>query len=178
MLVEPYRNGIAVFIRRYLVYSRHYDDVVMGAIASQITSLTIVYLTVCLDADQRKHQSSASLAFVWGIHWGPVNSPYKWPVTRKMSPFDDVIMVTKQPHVDQHSTVTWWLIFLAYVLMGSWTPSWNFTLVHLGARKIAILFGIFQWIISLDLSDRLGDLCMMTSWHENAVLIIPLLIIT
>ena len=37
----------------------------MGAIASQITSLTIVYSTAYSDADQRKHQSSASLAFVW-----------------------------------------------------------------------------------------------------------------
>ena len=45
----------------------HYNDVIMGAIASQITSLTIVYSTVYSDADQRKHQSSASLAFVWGI---------------------------------------------------------------------------------------------------------------
>ena len=66
----------------------------MGAIASQITSLTIVYSTVYSDADQRSHQSSASLAFVWGIHRGPVNSPHKWPVTRKMFPFDDVIMVS------------------------------------------------------------------------------------
>ena len=65
----------------------------MGTIASQITSLTIVYSTVYSDADQRKHQSSASLAFVWGIHRGPVNSPHKWPVTRKMLPFDDVIMI-------------------------------------------------------------------------------------
>ena len=65
----------------------------MGAIASQITSLTIVYSTVYSDADQRKHQNSASLAFVWGIHRGPVNSPHKWPVTRNMFPFDDVIMV-------------------------------------------------------------------------------------
>ena len=64
----------------------------MGAIASQITSLTIVYSIVCSDADQRKHQSSASLAFVRGIHRGPVNSPHKWPVTRKMFPFDEVIM--------------------------------------------------------------------------------------
>ena len=70
----------------------HYNDVLMGAIASQITSLTIVYSTVYSDADQRKHQSSASLAFVRGIHRGPVNSPHKWPVTRKMFPFDDVIM--------------------------------------------------------------------------------------
>ena len=70
----------------------HYGDVVMGVIAPQITSLTIVYSTVYSDADQRKHQSSASLAFVRGIHRGPVNSPHKWPVTRKMFPFDDVIM--------------------------------------------------------------------------------------
>ena len=64
----------------------------VGTIASQITSLTIVYSTVYSDADQRKHQSSASLAFVRGIHRGPVNSPHKWPVTGKMLPFDDVIM--------------------------------------------------------------------------------------
>ena len=71
----------------------HYDDVIMGAMASQITSLTTVYLIVYSDADQRKHQSSASLAFVQGIHRGQVNSPHKWPVTRKTIPFDDVIMV-------------------------------------------------------------------------------------
>ena len=71
---------------------KHYTDVIMGAMASQITSLTIVYLSVYSGRDQRKHQSSASLAFVLGIHRWPVNSPQKWPVTRKMFPFDDVIM--------------------------------------------------------------------------------------
>ena len=64
---------------------QHYDDVIMSAIASQITSLIIVYSIVYPGADQSKHQSSASLAFVWGIHRG-------FPVTRKMFPFDDVIM--------------------------------------------------------------------------------------
>ena len=64
----------------------------MVTIASQMTSLAIIYSTVYSDADQRKHQSSASLAFVRGIHRGPVNSPHKWPVTRKMFPFDDIIM--------------------------------------------------------------------------------------
>ena len=64
----------------------------MGPMASQITSLTIVYSTVYSGADQRKRQSSASLAFVWGIHQWPVNSPQKCPVTLKMFPFDDVIM--------------------------------------------------------------------------------------
>ena len=72
---------------------RHYCDVIMGAVASQITSLTIVFSTVYSDTDQRIHQSSASLAFVRGNHRNPVNSPHKWPVTRKMFPFDDVIMV-------------------------------------------------------------------------------------
>ena len=66
----------------------------MGPIASQITSLAIVYSTVYSDADQRKHQSSASLAFVRGIHRGPVNSPHKWPVTRKCFHF----MTSSWPH--------------------------------------------------------------------------------
>ena len=77
-------------------YRIHYNDVIMGALASLINSLTFVYSTVYSDADQRKHQSSASLALVWGIHRASVNSPYKWPVQRKMFPFDDVIMITKR----------------------------------------------------------------------------------
>ena len=70
----------------------HYDDVIMTMLASQITSLTVVYSIVYSGVDQSKHQSSASLAFVQEIHRGPVNFPHKWPVTRKMLPFDDVIM--------------------------------------------------------------------------------------
>ena len=70
----------------------HHNDVIMSTMASKITSLTIVYSSVYSGADKRKHQSSASLAFVGGIHRWPVNSPHKGPVTRKMSPFDDVIM--------------------------------------------------------------------------------------
>ena len=69
-----------------------YHDVIVGAVASQITSLKIVYSIVYQNADGRKHQSSASLAFVRGIHQGPVNSPHKLPVTRKTFPFDDVIV--------------------------------------------------------------------------------------
>ena len=64
----------------------------MGVIASQIISLTIVYSAVYSGADQRKHQSSASPAFVRGIHRWPVNSPHMWPVTREMFIFDDVIL--------------------------------------------------------------------------------------
>ena len=65
----------------------------MGAMASQITNLTIVFSTVYSGEDQNKHESSASLTFVRGIHRWPVNSLHKWPVTRTMFPFDDVIMV-------------------------------------------------------------------------------------
>ena len=72
----------------------HYNDVIMSVMASQITSLTIVYSGVYSGADQRKHQSSTSLAFVRGIHRWPVNSPHKGPVMQKMFTFDDVIMVT------------------------------------------------------------------------------------
>ena len=64
----------------------------MSVMASQITSLTIVYSSVYSGADQRKHPSSASQAFVRGIHQQPVNSPHERPVTWKMFPFDDVIM--------------------------------------------------------------------------------------
>ena len=61
----------------------HWNDVIMSSIASKITSLMFVYPTVYSGADQRKHQSSASLAFVREIHRSPVNSPHKGPVTRK-----------------------------------------------------------------------------------------------
>ena len=62
----------------------HYSDVIMDAMASQFTSPTIVYSTVYSGGDQRKYQSSTSLAFARGIHRWPVNSPHKWPVTWKI----------------------------------------------------------------------------------------------
>ena len=74
----------------------HYACVIMGAMASQITSVSMVCPTVCSGADQRKRQSSAPLAFVSGIHWSPVNSHHKRPGWRKMCPFDDVIMLYHQ----------------------------------------------------------------------------------
>ena len=77
----------------------HYNDVIMTVMASQITGVSNVYSSVCSCTDQRRHQSSASLAFVRGIHRGPVNSPHKGPVRRKIFPFDDVIMlVTTYPN--------------------------------------------------------------------------------
>ena len=90
----------------------------MGAMASQITSLTIVYSTVYSGAE---HQSSASLAFVRGIHRSPVNSPYTRPVTRKMFSFDDVIM-----HFMCSSVLhIWWAMYFHRPRAGYRRLFWN-----------------------------------------------------
>ena len=88
------RSGEASHTKRRLNdrFRIHYHDVIISTMASQITSLVIVHSTVYSGTDERKHESSASLAFVWGIHRWPVNSPHKGPVTRKRFSFDDVIM--------------------------------------------------------------------------------------
>ena len=104
-------------IMSYISFT-HYNDVIIGWMASQITSLTIVYLTVCSGADKIKHQSSASLAFVRGIHRSPVNSPHKGTVTRKMFPFYDVIMLVFCPHWHSvSSTVASWRLLLPATLL-------------------------------------------------------------
>ena len=106
----------------------HNNDVIMSVMASQITSLTIIYSIVFIQgADQRKHQSSASMAFVRGIHRWPVNSPNKGPVTRKMFPFDDVIMWSDLASIF-HGSSTGERESLIYKqptkirMMMSWTP--------------------------------------------------------
>ena len=129
----------------------HYSGVIMGAMASQITSFAtccpaarlpsvpsdsrcedrrrvsrsgtaadsggqdgfaIVYSTIYSGVDRRKHQSSASLAFVREIHRWPVNSPHKGPVMRKMFPFDDVTMWLKWQN--SMSTGTPYLLMLVH----------------------------------------------------------------
>ena len=93
-MIKPHLVGWWVVVTHHIVRWQEYthcSDVIMGAMASQITSIAIVYSTVYSDADQRKHQRAASLASVRGIHRWPVNSPHKWLVTRKIFPFDDVI---------------------------------------------------------------------------------------
>ena len=106
----------AVESAKYHLYSTTnilYGDIIMGAIASQITSLAIVYSIVYSDADQRKHQSSASLAFVRGIRRSTVNSPNKGPVTRKMFPFDDVMACLIL--ICMHLYMAWyWSISISY----------------------------------------------------------------
>ena len=114
----------------------HYNDVTMIAMASQITNLTIFYSTVYTDADQRKQQSSASLAFVRGIHRWPVNSPHKGPVTRKCFHLMTSSWTRGQP-IDYRLSISGNLIVLGHKfltfefhihsrrdknLLGNWVP--------------------------------------------------------
>ena len=88
---HAYTHSFITDINRYKLY--HYIDVIMSSMASQFTCVSIVYLTVCSGADQRKqNQNSASLAFVLGIRRWLLNLLHKGPLTQKMFPFDDVIM--------------------------------------------------------------------------------------
>ena len=109
--------------RDHTYWHFHYYDVIMGAMASEITSLTTVYSTVYSGEDQRKHRSSASLAFVRGIHWWPVNFLHKGPVTRKMFPLDDVIMWLFTDGILEYISsnkiyCSFYLQFTAHVSMG------------------------------------------------------------
>ena len=82
----------------------HYKDVIMSSMESQITSLKIVCSTGYSGADQRKHESSALLAFVRGIHRWPVNSPHKGPVTRKMFH----LMMSSLLHQSSQAILAYW----------------------------------------------------------------------
>ena len=137
----------------------HYDDVTMSMVASQITSLTMVYSAVYSGADQRKHQSSVSLAFVRGIHRGPVNSPHKWPVTRKMLPFDDVIMERGHMKASWHGI---WSHHWPFVVGMHWPPMDS---PHSGPieRNFDVLFGVC-WRVELSV---LWDTMALMWRHSN-----------
>ena len=85
----------------------------MSAMVSQITGVSVVCSTVCWGTDQRKYQSYASVAFVRGIHRSPVDSPHKGPVTRKMFPFDDVLVICYMNRTDDTVTLLKWFIYHA-----------------------------------------------------------------
>ena len=67
--------------------TEHYSDVIMSAIGSQITGVSIVCSTVCSSADQRKHKSWRLWGGFTGVRWIPLTKS----VTRKRFSFDDVI---------------------------------------------------------------------------------------
>ena len=93
-LCETGEMAFSMIVIRSLVHHITVSDIMKGKVVSALASLMIVYLTVYSGANQRKHTSSASLAFVRGNHRSPVNSSHKEPVMWNMSPFDDVIMKT------------------------------------------------------------------------------------
>ena len=101
--------AIPLLCRRYATILDHYSYVIMRAMASQITCLSIVCTTVCLGAVQRKKSKLRVTGLFRGIHRSPVNSSYKGLVTPKLFPFDDVIMLkiskdilTTNPWYDHH----------------------------------------------------------------------------
>ena len=123
----------------------------MNAMAYQNTSPTIVYSTVYSGADKRKHQCYVSLAFVRGIHQWPVNSQHKCPVTRKMVPFDDVIMrqfshhddVVSRKGFEHHFSLVW---------TSCWTKSrvtWDL-ICHPIARPYERAMECLLWALCLD----------------------------
>ena len=84
------------------------SDVIMSAMVSQITSVSIVYFRL------KETSKIRSLTFVWRIHRWPVNSPLKGPETRKMFIFDDVIMLDYILRMRRNSRVIWGGPFCKY----------------------------------------------------------------
>ena len=133
---------IPLHFKRHSMRFNHHHDVIMSAMASQITGVSIVCSAVYSGADQRKHQSSASLAFVRGIHRWPVDSPHNGPATRKMFPFDGVIM----NHVE---CIEWQGTMMLY-------QSW-FTLTD-HSKKVFMCGVIFITVVGM---------AGMTDWSEE-----------
>ena len=63
----------------------HYSDVIMSAMASQITSVSIFYSTVCSDADQRKHKAPRH----WPL-WGEFIGDDRWFLSQRVSNAENV----------------------------------------------------------------------------------------
>ena len=148
----------------------------MSAAASQITGVSIVCSPVCSGAPQSRHQSSASLVFVRGIHRSPVNSPHKGPVTRKMVPFDDVIMKTAYVHWD--SPISWISVPFQYEVNNEFRSNHNqvvkvacsivmpqLTLKHLLKWHFIVFHSsvLHGWALISNLKDIASKL---NAWHQ------------
>ena len=112
----------------------HYSDVIMGTMASQVTSLTIVYSTVYLGTDKKKHQSLASLALVRGIH--------RW-ILRTKGQWRGKCFHLMTYHEDMGEYITWFhsttkpctpiLLYIAHMSRYAWFPGIS---SDLSARKL------------------------------------------
>ena len=113
-----------------LLWYTHYNDVIMSTMASLITSITIVYSIFHSGAVQRKHQSSASMAFAWA----------KGPVTRKMLPFDDVIMKETNMYFGIIMTLTAWNKQARVSHEEGFKPHWSSKLQVRSERAIIYIY--------------------------------------
>ena len=77
----------------------NYSDVIISAMASKITGVSVVYSNVCSGSDPGKNQE---LCITGLCEW---NSPVTGPVTRSMFPFDNITMQQRQVcrYGDYHS---------------------------------------------------------------------------
>ena len=151
LIKQGLNRNIHARMASFIVVSRtHYNDVIMTAMASPIASLTIVNSTVYSGADQRKHQSSASLAFARGIHRWPVNILHKWPVTRKMFPFDDVIMLTvasgciRIRFAKPNANITTWSLREQFE---HWVTIWSSRATRLSLTQSSNVYLILSYLI-------------------------------
>ena len=176
------------------LYPTHYNDVIMSTMASQITSPSIIYSTDYSGADQRKHLNTAWLAFVREIHRGLVNSPHKGPVTRKMFPFDSVIMDSFFSNNDGDISDRTWNIFERHfqreiifsnissntsAFIMAWHNQWEFTVAYMicinNARNVKQCVVVCWLLFALQviLAVHLNINC---SFAQNKIIIIIIII--
>ena len=158
----------------------HCNDAIMSARASQIVSLTIVYSTVYLGADKKRHQSSSSLALVRGIHRWPVNSPCKARNAKNVSIWwrhheTSWYYSLQTVHEVQHTKHTryWRLLCIVVVKYRAILPIF-FRIIPSGLGRSWInnskLTCNDWWItrMSLDLTDDTSELVQVKAWHRQA----------
>ena len=167
--IAPVVNEVIMKDIGKLIY---YNDIIMSVIASQIMDVSMVCSRVCSGTNQRKHQSSMSLAFVRGIHQWLVNSPHKGLIMRKMIPFDDIIMRnhnTTTTKCEWYACLlrcmvhvgTWWRGALMFPLISIWINHWvnnceaGDLRCHRGHYDVTVMsYGIFHAKLSALISPQ------------------------
>ena len=163
MNIKPTESPMLASSRLILA---HNNDVIMSAMASQITSLIIVYSTVYSGTDQRKHQSSVSLVFVRGIHWWSVISSHKGPVMRRMFLFDDIIMVQYccvQPRIKSNIPMKIVRIKKFQMILNVYLPIWlDFIVMISGQKKIYMCYYVCLFL------GKWANVCVHTLLSTNS----------
>ena len=169
-------------IRQVHYCTSHCNDFRIGAMASQITGVSIVWSTVCSGAEQQQQQQKIKAP----RHWGEsMDSNNKGPVTRRMLPFDDVIMVITVPaDVVQNlsclhhniSAYRWFCVTLLDLTTSSQVAdmsSRNITTLRLLVHQIAILMCLKWAWWSTNTHLRLKQ-CKLQITMQLAYIVTPL----